>query len=163
MARKILLILEIAVYPIFSQEAEKKAAPAKADVKAPEAKKTLHPEAAKAIEIPGGVLFGEFSKEDGPFLLKGSVIVPSGQSLVFKPGCKIFMGGKYPTITVFGQMTAKGTSDEPVVFQSALYANSSRRFSVYDSPPDDDAMISSSSPSPSRSPLERAVTWKALS
>lgn len=119
MARKTLLILAIAVFQIFPQAAEEKAAPAKANEKAQKAARALHPEAVKAVEIPGGVLFGDFSKEDGPFLLKGSIIVPSGQTLAFKPGCKIFMGGKYSTITVFGQLTAKGTAAEPVIFQSA--------------------------------------------
>ncbi len=72
-----------------------------------------------AVEIPSGVLFGKFAKEDGPFLLQGSIIVPSGQTLEFGPGCKIFVGGKYSTITVFGQLIAKGTPMEPVIFQSA--------------------------------------------
>jgi len=74
---------------------------------------------ATAVEIPSGVLFGKFTKEDGPFLLKGSVIVPSGQTLEFGPGSKIYIGGKYSTITVFGKIIAKGTPAEPVIFQSA--------------------------------------------
>jgi len=73
----------------------------------------------KAVKLPAGVLFGNFSKQDGPFLIEGSIIVPSGQTLEFGPGCTIYMGGTYSTITVFGQLIAKGTSDEPVIFQSA--------------------------------------------
>lgn len=75
--------------------------------------------AATAVEIPGGVLFGSFAKEDGPFLFMGNVIVPSGQTLEFGPGCKIYIGGKYSTITVFGKIKVKGTAAEPVIFQSA--------------------------------------------
>ncbi|MFW6221680.1 MAG: right-handed parallel beta-helix repeat-containing protein [Fibrobacterota bacterium] len=71
------------------------------------------------LEIPSGVFFGVFRKEDGPFLINGSVIVPAGQKLEFGPGCRIYIGGKYTTITVFGQIDAQGTKDEPVVFRSA--------------------------------------------
>ncbi|MBD3390752.1 MAG: hypothetical protein GF418_01845 [Chitinivibrionales bacterium] len=72
-----------------------------------------------AVKIPAGVMFGQFKKEDGPYLIEGSIIVPSGQALEFDPGCHVYVGGKYTTITVFGQMIAKGTEKEPVVFQSA--------------------------------------------
>lgn len=71
------------------------------------------------VEIPAGVMFGKFEKENGPFLITGSIIIPSGQSLEFGPGCKVYIGGNYSTITVFGQIIAKGTKDDPVVFQSA--------------------------------------------
>ncbi|HEX7511288.1 MAG TPA: hypothetical protein VF335_08310, partial [Chitinivibrionales bacterium] len=71
------------------------------------------------LEIPPGIIFGKFEKENGPFLLQGSVIVPSGEVLEFGPGCTIFMGGNYPTITVFGQLIVKGTAAQPVIFQSA--------------------------------------------
>lgn len=72
-----------------------------------------------ALEIPSGVLFGKFEKENGPFLITGSIIVPSGQVLEFGPGCKVFIGGTYSTITVFGQLIARGTAADPVIFQSA--------------------------------------------
>jgi len=73
----------------------------------------------QATEIPPGVLFGTFTKEDGPFLIMGSIIVPAGQVLTFGPGSEIFMGGDYSTITIFGQLIANGTPGDPVVFQSA--------------------------------------------
>jgi hypothetical protein len=73
---------------------------------------------AKTI-LPSGILFGSFSKADGPFLLTGNVIVPSGQILEFSAGCTVYVGGKYSTITIFGQLFARGTSEEPVVFRSA--------------------------------------------
>lgn len=121
MLKKSILILIMAVFYLFSQTATEPAASAKSVEKTPVAAtaRMLNPETAKAVEIPGGVLFGDFSKEDGPFLFTGSVIVPSGQVLKFKPGCKIFIGGKYSTLTVFGQSIAKGTPAEPVIFQSA--------------------------------------------
>ena len=68
--------------------------------------------------IPPGILYGTFPKEDGPYLLDGSIIVPSGQVLEFEPGCIILIGGDYSSITVFGQLIAKGTSSEPIVFKS---------------------------------------------
>jgi hypothetical protein len=70
------------------------------------------------IKIPAGVIYGTFTKDDGPFLIEGSVIVPSGQTLEFGPGSKIYIGGKYSTITVFGQLTAKGTAEQPILFRS---------------------------------------------
>jgi hypothetical protein len=69
------------------------------------------------LEIPPGILFGKFEKENGPFIIKGSLIVPAGEVLEFGPGCTILIGN-YATITVFGQLIAKGTAKEPVVFQS---------------------------------------------
>ena len=69
--------------------------------------------------LPSGVLFGSFSKEDGPYLLTGNIIVPSGQLLEFSPGCTVYVGGKYSTITIFGQMFARGTAEEPIIFMSA--------------------------------------------
>lgn len=72
-----------------------------------------------SLEIPGGVLFGKFDKTSSPFLLKGNIIVPAGQVLEFGPGCKIYVGGDYSTITVFGQIVVKGTREDPVIFQSA--------------------------------------------
>ncbi len=74
---------------------------------------------SSAVEVPQGVLFGEFSAGDGPLLLKGSVIVPSGEQLVLNPGVKIYVGGEYSTITVFGQLIVHGSEGRPVVFQSA--------------------------------------------
>ncbi len=55
-------------------------------------------------------MYGKFEKENGPFLITGSIIVPSGQVLEFGPGCKVYMGGSYSTITVFGQLIARGTA-----------------------------------------------------
>lgn len=73
---------------------------------------------AKTV-LPEGVLFGSFTKEDGPYLIDGNVIIPSGQVLEFGPACTVFVGGTYSTITVFGQIIAKGTAKEPVVFMSS--------------------------------------------
>jgi len=73
----------------------------------------------QTMEIPAGILFGQFDRESGPICIKGSLIVPAGQTLTFGPGCVINIDGDYTTITVFGQIIAKGTEKEPVVFQSA--------------------------------------------
>lgn len=71
------------------------------------------------MRLPEGVLFGTFSKDDGPFLLEGSAIVPSGQVLEFGPGCRIYVGGQNTSITVYGQIIVRGQKDEPVIFMSA--------------------------------------------
>jgi hypothetical protein len=76
-------------------------------------------ESESLLRIPAGIIFGEFRKEDGPFLIEGSIIVPSGQTLKFGPGCTIYIGGEYSTITIFGQLKALGTRDEPIEFCSA--------------------------------------------
>jgi len=68
--------------------------------------------------IPSGSLFGVFEKEYGPFLIEGSVVVPAGEKLEFKAGSKIYIGGKYTTITVFGEFKAIGTKDNPVLIRS---------------------------------------------
>ncbi|MBN1576662.1 MAG: right-handed parallel beta-helix repeat-containing protein [Chitinispirillaceae bacterium] len=74
---------------------------------------------AAKTALPAGVLFGTFTKEDGPFIIEGNVIIPSGQILEFGPACTVFVGGDYSTITVFGQLFARGTAEEPVIFMSA--------------------------------------------
>ena len=71
------------------------------------------------IEIPAGILYGKFLKENGSLLILGSIVVPAGEVLEFGPGVTVNMGGKYSTITVFGQLIAKGTAGQPVIFQSA--------------------------------------------
>ncbi len=74
--------------------------------------------ASQGLEIPAGILFGKFEKENGPFIIKGSIIVPAGEVLEFGPGSRVLMAN-YATVTVFGQIIARGTRDDPVVFQSA--------------------------------------------
>lgn len=69
--------------------------------------------------ISAGILFGSFSKDDGPFYIEGNVVIPSGQILEFGPACTVYVGGEYSTITVFGQLFALGTKEDPVVFMSA--------------------------------------------
>ena len=76
-------------------------------------------DATVKMSFPAGILFGSFSRDDGPFLIEGSIIVPSGQILEFGPGCTILVGGEYSTITVFGQMIARGTAESPVMIMSA--------------------------------------------
>lgn len=75
-----------------------------------------------ATRLPGGILFGTFDKSSSPFLIEGSIVVPSGQKLEFGPGCRIYVGGDYATITVFGQIMARGTAEEPILFRSASKA-----------------------------------------
>jgi hypothetical protein len=65
-----------------------------------------------------GILFGVFTKEDGPFLISNSITVPSGETLEFGPGCKIYIAGNNPSITVFGKIQIKGNAQSPVVFMS---------------------------------------------
>lgn len=69
--------------------------------------------------IQTGTIFGKFTKEDSPVLLEGSITVPSGKTLEFDSGCVVYLGGTYSTITVFGQIIARGSKDEPVIFMSA--------------------------------------------
>ncbi|HEX2956853.1 MAG TPA: right-handed parallel beta-helix repeat-containing protein [Chitinispirillaceae bacterium] len=76
-------------------------------------------EVTTGIELPEGIVFGKFTKKDGALFIKGNAVVPSGQSLELGPGCVVYIGGEYTTITVFGQIIASGTREEPVVFMSA--------------------------------------------
>lgn len=86
-------------------------------------KNLMNPQAVKAkMQIREGTFSGKFRKEDGPFLLTGSIIVPSGQILEFGPGCEIFIGGEYSAITVFGLISIHGSEAEPVHILSAKSA-----------------------------------------
>lgn len=125
MIKRIIILFVIISLQIFSQtaaqDAKKKSSVKKnaAGEKVQRVQNDDNSDAATAVEIPGGVLFGKFSKDDGPFLFKGNIIVPAGQTLEFGPGVKVFVGGEYTTITVFGEIKVKGTPAEPVIFQSA--------------------------------------------
>lgn len=66
-----------------------------------------------------GFANGVFTKEDGPFLINGDIIVPSGEKLEFGPGSVIYVGGSYTTITVYGQLIARGTAREQIQIRSA--------------------------------------------
>ncbi len=89
------------------------------NIKAVDEKSDYLQEATSGIELPEGILFGNFTKKDGALFIKGNAVVPSGQSLELGPGCVVYIGGDYTTITVFGQIIANGTKEEPVVFMSA--------------------------------------------
>jgi hypothetical protein len=70
-------------------------------------------------QFTSGFVSGVFTKEDGPFLIKGDIIVPSQEKLEFGPGSVIYVGGSYTTITVYGQFVAKGTANEQIQIRSA--------------------------------------------
>lgn len=78
---------------------------------------SLHQDAHTVI--PAGICYGTFTRENGPFLIDGSITVPSGRILEFGPGSVVYIGGAYSTITVFGQMVVSGTENSPVQFLSA--------------------------------------------
>ena len=70
-------------------------------------------------KVPAGVLSGQFLKAKSPYLLEGSVIIPSGHTLTIQPGVIILIAGDYSSITVFGQILARGTKKQPITFKSA--------------------------------------------
>lgn len=105
--------------PDMASDGVRTATPASQDTARVEPDSSAPPYPDVKVSLPGGVLFGTFTKEDGPFLISDNVIVPSGQVLEFGPACTLYVGGEYTTITVFGQLFARGTEEEPVVFMSA--------------------------------------------
>lgn len=72
----------------------------------------------KGTDIPAGPVTGTFLKASSPYRIKGSIIIPSGEALIIEPGTVILMDGEYTTITVFGQIVAKGTKENPIIFKS---------------------------------------------
>jgi Periplasmic copper-binding protein (NosD) len=70
-------------------------------------------------QFNSGFVSGVFTKDDGPFLIKGDIIIPSQEKLEFGPGSVIYVGGSYTTITVYGQFVAKGTAREQILIRSA--------------------------------------------
>lgn len=69
-------------------------------------------------EIPGGVFSGTLIKANSPYRLNGSVLIPADQTVIVEPGVVVLVGGEYSTITVFGQILARGTKEEPITFRS---------------------------------------------
>ncbi len=72
----------------------------------------------KGTIIPAGVISGQWVRAESPYRIQGSVIVPAGQSLQIDSGVVVLMEGPYLTVTVFGQILARGTREHPVVFKS---------------------------------------------
>jgi len=71
------------------------------------------------VRIGEGMVFGEFLKDDGPFVISGNVIIPSGEKLEFGPGSLIFVDGEaHTTINVYGRIVFNGNADEPVIIRS---------------------------------------------
>ncbi|MFP4522178.1 MAG: right-handed parallel beta-helix repeat-containing protein [Fibrobacterota bacterium] len=77
------------------------------------------PAGKKGTKINSGILSGRLTKELGPYLITGNVIVPAGKVLTIERGVNIFVGGKYTSIIVYGKIDARGTKNEPIAFRSA--------------------------------------------
>ncbi|MFH1760872.1 MAG: right-handed parallel beta-helix repeat-containing protein, partial [bacterium] len=68
--------------------------------------------------IPQGIFAENLTPDESPYLIDGSIIIPSGAVVNISPGVEIYIGGSYTTITVFGTLIAIGTKEETIVFRS---------------------------------------------
>lgn len=66
-----------------------------------------------------GIYHGVYSKREAPILIRGNIVVPAGKVLEFGPGCVVHMAPQ-SMITVYGELRALGTREEPVRFISSL-------------------------------------------
>ncbi|MEW6041293.1 MAG: hypothetical protein AB1633_07205, partial [Elusimicrobiota bacterium] len=82
-----------------------------------EVKKQKLPE--KFTRIKPGIFTDNFTPDESPYLLEGSIIIPSGTVVNISPGVEIYVGGSYSTIMVFGSLIAIGTKEEPINIKSA--------------------------------------------
>lgn len=65
--------------------------------------------------INGGEIFGTWTKENSPYIIKGDVFVPKGKILNIEPGVRVlFAGGR--KLNILGGMNAKGTLRDLIVF-----------------------------------------------
>lgn len=70
--------------------------------------------------ITSTVLSGFLPAKDSPYLVYGNVSVPAGEELLIEPGVEIlFVPGQSGGFSVFGQLTAEGTTEKPIRFLSA--------------------------------------------
>ncbi len=69
----------------------------------------------KAADIKAGIVWGRWQKTESPYHILGSVKIPEGRSLIIEPGVVIEFQGSYK-ITAKGNITAKGTSENPILF-----------------------------------------------
>lgn len=72
----------------------------------------------KGTFVSPGMVHGKWKKSKSPYNITGSIIVPAGQALVIEPGVDVRVVGEYATITVFGQLLARGTKENPITIRS---------------------------------------------
>ncbi len=65
-----------------------------------------------------GTLTDTLKISESPYIVTSNLIIPSGTELIIEKGVTVFVGGEYTTITVQGQIIAKGTEQYPIVFKS---------------------------------------------
>ncbi|MBN2613000.1 MAG: T9SS type A sorting domain-containing protein [Bacteroidales bacterium] len=68
--------------------------------------------------INAGEINGTWTKDQSPYLIKGDVNIPAGDSLVIMPGVKVTFGGLY-RINVQGYLKAAGNKNDSIFFTIA--------------------------------------------
>ncbi|MBU0517505.1 choice-of-anchor D domain-containing protein, partial [bacterium] len=71
--------------------------------------------------IEGGTVSGQWTVEDSPYLVTGTITVPDNSTLIIDPGVRVLFDGQYQFI-VNGKLTAIGTPSDSIYFTSSTPA-----------------------------------------
>ncbi|MEZ4843818.1 MAG: right-handed parallel beta-helix repeat-containing protein [Bacteroidia bacterium] len=80
--------------------------------------------------LNGGDVSGELLKSGSPYIVKATITVPKGKTLVVKPGVQILFDGAY-NLNVEGSLQALGTAAQPIVFTAKDTNNGWRGIQIF--------------------------------
>jgi len=69
--------------------------------------------------VEGGTISGQWTAENSPYLITGTVTIPDNNTLIIDPGVQILFDGHYQFI-VNGKLTALGTVTDSIYFTSSV-------------------------------------------
>ena len=68
-----------------------------------------------AKKIPAGNVNGTWTKKSSPYIIKGEINIPDGETLTIEPGVEVIFEGHYK-FNVQGRLLAIGTVKDTITF-----------------------------------------------
>jgi len=70
-----------------------------------------------AKKIPAGSVNGTWTKKSSPYIIKGEITIPDGETLTIEPGVEVIFEGHYK-FNVQGRLLAIGATEDTITFTS---------------------------------------------
>jgi hypothetical protein len=72
----------------------------------------------RGTRLPRGILKDTLYTAKSPYILSFNAVIPPGEKLYIQKGVRLFIGGENTGITVYGQLVAQGTAEDPIIITS---------------------------------------------